>query len=70
MARYGTSDEKFQRDGAPKMIENFCVARRLVEAGAVCRVELQSLGLAWRRRSQFPGVRARKCRSSIKACPP
>ena len=32
--RYGTSIEKFQRDGAPKMIENFCVARRLVEAGA------------------------------------
>jgi hypothetical protein len=34
--RYGKSDEKFQRDGAPKMIENFCVARRLVEAGARC----------------------------------
>lgn len=32
--RYGHSDEKFQRDGAPKMIENFCIARRLVEAGA------------------------------------
>ncbi|MDP6447738.1 MAG: DUF1501 domain-containing protein [Pirellulaceae bacterium] len=34
VARYGKSDEKFQRDGAPKMIENFCIARRLVEAGA------------------------------------
>jgi hypothetical protein len=34
LARYGTSDETFQRDGAPRMIENFCVARRLVEAGA------------------------------------
>ena len=34
VARYGKSDEKFQRDGAPKMIENFCVARRLIEAGA------------------------------------
>jgi len=34
LARYGTSDESFQRDGAPRMIENFCVARRLVEAGA------------------------------------
>ncbi|MEQ9411217.1 MAG: DUF1501 domain-containing protein [Fuerstiella sp.] len=34
VARYGRSDEKFQRDGAPKMIENFCVARRLIEAGA------------------------------------
>lgn len=32
--RYGKSDEKFQRDGAPKMVENFCIARRLVEAGA------------------------------------
>ena len=32
--RYGKSIEKFQRDGAPKMIENFCIARRLVEAGA------------------------------------
>ena len=28
------ASEKFQRDGAPKMIENFCIARRLVEAGA------------------------------------
>ncbi|MFT5524460.1 MAG: hypothetical protein ACI9HK_002414 [Pirellulaceae bacterium] len=34
VARYGKSDEKFQRDGAPKMVENFCIARRLVEAGA------------------------------------
>ncbi len=34
VARYGKSNEKFQRDGAPKMIENFCIARRLVEAGA------------------------------------
>jgi hypothetical protein len=34
LERYGKSDETFQRDGAPKMIENFCVARRLVEAGA------------------------------------
>jgi hypothetical protein len=32
--RYGVSDTKFQRDGAPKMVENFCIARRLVEAGA------------------------------------
>jgi hypothetical protein len=34
LARYGKSEEKFQRDGAPKMIENFCIARRLIEAGA------------------------------------
>lgn len=34
VARYGKSGEMFQRDGAPQMIENFCIARRLVEAGA------------------------------------
>lgn len=34
LERYGESDVKFQRDGAPKMVENFCIARRLVEAGA------------------------------------
>ncbi len=33
-ARYGVNDPKYQRDGAPKMIRNFLVARRLVEAGA------------------------------------
>ncbi|MFP6631601.1 MAG: DUF1501 domain-containing protein [Planctomycetota bacterium] len=32
--RYGENDTKYQRDGAPKMIRNFLVARRLVEAGA------------------------------------
>ncbi len=32
--RYGENDETFQRDGAPKMVRNFLVARRLVEAGA------------------------------------
>ena len=34
LARYGESNEVFQRDGAPQMVENFCIARRLVEAGA------------------------------------
>ena len=34
VARYGASSEVFQRDGAPPMIENLCIARRLVEAGA------------------------------------
>ena len=33
-ARYGESSEAFQRDGAPPMVENLCLARRLVEAGA------------------------------------
>jgi hypothetical protein len=32
--RYGKCDVTFQRDGAPRMVENFCIARRLVEAGA------------------------------------
>jgi hypothetical protein len=32
--RYGANDITYQRDGAPRMIRNFCVARRLVEAGA------------------------------------
>jgi hypothetical protein len=34
VARYGENDPTFQRDGAPRMIRNFCIARRLVEAGA------------------------------------
>lgn len=34
VARYGQSEEAFQRDGAPRMVENLCIARRLVEAGA------------------------------------
>lgn len=32
--RYGVNDPQYQRDGAPKMIRNFLLARRLVEAGA------------------------------------
>src|SRR5437868_1780606 len=32
--RYGTNDITYQRDGAPRMVRNFLVARRLVEAGA------------------------------------
>jgi hypothetical protein len=34
VARYGQSDPTYQRDGAPKMVQNFLLARRLVEAGA------------------------------------
>ncbi|MCP4190589.1 MAG: DUF1501 domain-containing protein [Planctomycetaceae bacterium] len=34
--RYGTGDPKPRADGAPKMVENFLIARRLVEAGARC----------------------------------
>ena len=32
--RYGPNDPTFQRDGAPRMIQSFLAARRLVEAGA------------------------------------
>jgi hypothetical protein len=32
--RYGSGDAKFRDDGAPKLTENFLIARRLVEAGA------------------------------------
>jgi hypothetical protein len=34
LEKYGVDDPKFERDGAPRMVRNFCVARRLVEAGA------------------------------------
>jgi len=34
LERYGENDTKYRRDGAPAMVRNFCVARRLVEAGA------------------------------------
>jgi hypothetical protein len=34
VARYGADDPAFERDGAPRMVRNFCIARRLVEAGA------------------------------------
>lgn len=34
LSRYGVDDPTFQRDGAPRMVRNFCIARRLVEAGA------------------------------------
>lgn len=32
--RYGVDDPAFERDGAPRMVRNFCIARRLCEAGA------------------------------------
>jgi hypothetical protein len=34
VARYGAGDPAFERDGAPRMVRNFCLARRLIEAGA------------------------------------
>jgi hypothetical protein len=34
LERYGQNDPRYERDGAPRMIRNFLVARRLVEAGA------------------------------------
>jgi len=34
LERYGINDPKFAPGGAPRMMRNFCLARRLVEAGA------------------------------------
>jgi hypothetical protein len=34
LARYGEDNPTFIRDGAPRMVRTFCLARRLVEAGA------------------------------------
>ena len=34
LEKYGVDDPVFERDGAPRMVRNFCIARRLVEAGA------------------------------------
>jgi hypothetical protein len=34
LEKYGVDDPTFQRDGAPRMVRTFCIARRLVEAGA------------------------------------
>ena len=34
LARYGTDNPAFIRDGAPPCVRTFCLARRLVEAGA------------------------------------
>ena len=34
LSRYGVDDPAFIRDGAPRMVRTFCLARRLVEAGA------------------------------------
>ena len=34
LEKYGTDDPAFERDGAPRMVRNFCIARRLIEAGA------------------------------------
>jgi hypothetical protein len=34
LEKYGVDDPAFERDGAPRMVRNFCIARRLVEAGA------------------------------------
>jgi hypothetical protein len=34
LARYGVDDPAYVRDGAPRMVRTFCLARRLVEAGA------------------------------------
>ncbi len=34
--RYGRGSERLQDDGGPKLLDNFLIARRLIEAGARC----------------------------------
>jgi hypothetical protein len=62
--RYGENDPTYQRDGAPRMVRNFLVARRLVEAGARV-VSLNYSRWDWhggdgmnfpRSREEFPGL--------------
>ena len=48
LARYGENDPSYQRDGAPKMIQNFCIARRLVKLVPVLSRSTIVVGLAWR----------------------
>ena len=55
--RYGVNDPKYQRDGAPKMIRNFLVARRPCGGGSTCGfVELLAVGLARRRWTEFSPI--------------
>ena len=56
--RYGKGDPKFRDDGAPKLTENFLIARRLVEAGA----RVVSLNFSrWDHHGQnFKAIRARR----------
>ena len=47
--RYGKNDPTYQRDGAPKMVQNFLIARRTCRSRCKSRVdELQPMGLARR----------------------
>ena len=65
--KYGVDDPAFERDGAPRMVRNFCIARRLVEAGARVRLdELQPLGLARRRRHELRQLASAISRCSIR----
>ncbi len=45
LERYGKSDEAFRRDGAPRMVESFCIARRLVEAGRAMSRSTSAAGI-------------------------
>ena len=69
--RYGVDDPVFERDGAPRMVRNFCIARRLVEAGArVVTLNFTPLGLARRRTARTSCRAARTCRCSTRRCRP
>lgn len=57
VARYGQSNEAFQRDGAPtdgrKLLPRATTCR---SRGEICFIELQSLGLAWFGWHELPEV--------------
>lgn len=57
--RYGVNDPAFERDGAPRMVRNFCIARRLVEAGARV-VTMNFTRWDWHGGDGKNGVQARK----------
>lgn len=55
---YGENDKRFRADGAPKMVENFLIALRLVEAGA----RMVSLNFS---RWDWHGANFKRCREDM-----
>ena len=70
VGRYGFNDPAFERNGARAWCRNFCIARRLVEAGArVVTVELQPLGLARPGRQELRRKPPQHAAPRRRACP-
>lgn len=59
LEKYGVDDPVFERDGAPRMVRNFCLARRLVEAGARA-VSMNFIRWDWHGPDGMNYVQARK----------